>query len=155
MYSFLSASAGQILLKLGPVNTRSLPGLKQWALPSGESADSDKWANVTTRSGLSSAAEARHRLFIRAELLGVAAAALGSAPAAFDGQLDAKNPRQQICREAMNLSASFPAQQLSCDRQLWTNRRLNAPTLTSVSGALTRLDVVGFLFLRRLQISSC
>lgn len=125
VYSFLSESAEQILVKLGSVNTRSSPGLKQQALPSGESADSDKWANVTTRSGLSSAAEARHRLFIRAELLGMVVAALGSAPAAFDGRLDAKNPWQQICREAVNLSASLPARQLSCDRQPWTNRQVS------------------------------
>lgn len=60
----------------------------------------------------------------------------------------------EICREAVKLSASLPAPQLSCDWQRWTNRWLHGPVLTTVSEALTSLDSAALFFLCHRQINS-
>lgn len=99
VYRFLSASAKQIHIKLHSVNTQSWHDLEQRALLTGESADLDKWANVTMQSRLSSAAEARPCcLYVLSfgdgcggfGLVLLLSLMAGSAPATFDGWLNAK-----------------------------------------------------------------
>lgn len=164
VYRILSESVKQTLIKLHSVNTQSSHDLEQRALLKGESADLDKWANVTMRSSLSSAAEARPGcLYSTCCASGMVATALGWF-CCFPSWLARPRPRlmvdwtrkrsAEICREAVKLSASLPALQLSCDWQRWINRWLNGPVLTTVSDAFSSLDSAAFLFLCHSQINS-
>lgn len=116
VYRILSASAKKIFIKWHAVNTQSSHDPEQRVILTGESADLDKWANVTMRSRLSSAAEAPSQLFTRAGfgdgcggfgsvlLLSLMA---GLAPATFDGWLNARTLWQRSAGKLWNCQPPF------------------------------------------------
>lgn len=112
-YRFLSASVKQTLIKLHSVNTQSSHERERQALLTGESADLDKWANVPMRSRLSSAAEAHPGcLYVLSfgdscggfGLVLLLSLMAGSAPATFDGWLNAKTLGRDLQRSCETVS---------------------------------------------------